>query len=239
MKMGLLKSVDNVPGIDYYEYRDQLYWNKYAYRARVKLAGARYTWYTNDRAGLEERLNNKYTHFSLNGIERDKVINNMDALTKFIEWRNLNKKTKKATIRIEHDTVAVFANDLTLLQTLHDIDNKLEIDYTECQTAIFAGIKFFVQEPKHKYRIYLKSKKIEDTFVEDLKRTLSTSKNLYPSNALKSWLNSSSNRTWRYRFTSASHAIDYNEESTLSYLMLMHGEMFGKRYKLEKRPNTI
>jgi hypothetical protein len=239
MTMGLLKSVDNVPGIDFYEYRDQLYWNKYTYRARFELKGARYTWYSDDKDDLLERLNNKYTVFSLSGQERDKVMKNIDLLVKFIEWRNLNKKTKKASIRIEGETVAVFSNDLSLLQTLQDIDTSIELNYTECQTTIFAGTKHFVETPKHNYRIYLKSKRIVGTFVDDLKHTLATSKSLYPSNALTAWLNNSNTRSWRYCYTSASHSIDYDEESTLSYLMLMYGEMFGKRYKLEKRPDTI
>ena len=37
--------------------------------------------------------------------------------------------------------------------------------------------------------------------------------------------------------SSAMHYIDYDDEATLSYLSLMHDGVFGKRYKLEKRPD--
>ena len=45
--------------------------------------------------------------------------------------------------------------------------------------------------------------------------------------------------SWKYRYTNANHFIEYDDESTLSYLALMHGEILGKRYKLEKRPEPI
>jgi hypothetical protein len=44
---------------------------------------------------------------------------------------------------------------------------------------------------------------------------------------------------WTFRYTSAAHFIDYDDESTLSYLALMHGEVLGKKYKLEKRPDIV
>ena len=43
--MGLLKLADDNPDVDFYEYRDQHYYNKYEYRARFNLVGVRYTWY--------------------------------------------------------------------------------------------------------------------------------------------------------------------------------------------------
>ena len=33
--------------------------------------------------------------------------------------------------------------------------------------------------------------------------------------------------------------IDYDDESTISYLALIYGDMLGKRYKLEQRPEAI
>ena len=45
--------------------------------------------------------------------------------------------------------------------------------------------------------------------------------------------------SWRYRFSSSTHFIDYDDESILSYIALMHGDMLGKRYKLEKLPEDI
>ena len=99
----------------------------------------------------------------------------------------------------------------------------------------------FVDEPKHKFRVYLKSKRVEDGFLEELKSTMERQKQLYPSNALRSWMSRDNKRwgIWHFRWTSAAHFIDYDDESTLSYLALMYGDILGKKYKLEKRPDNI
>jgi hypothetical protein len=62
-------------------------------------------------------------------------------------------------------------------------------------------------------------------------------KGLHPSPALLRWITSyQQNHNWRARWSSASYFIDYDDESTLSYLALMYDSMLGKKYKLEKRP---
>ena len=98
-----------------------------------------------------------------------------------------------------------------------------------------------MRKPKHKFRIYLKSRRVEGTFAEDLHTMFKKNKSLYPSPALKHWAKGSSGNqnSWRYRFSNASHFIDYDDESVLSYLALLHGDMLGKRYKLEKRPDPV
>ncbi len=244
--MGLLKSVKDVPGVDFYEYRDSDYYNKYEYRARFQLVGVRYTWYIKHNIQeLVDRLDAPAVGLSYHRIayERDDVRANLSKLEKFIHWRNLIKKSKTSSIRIEHNTVAVFSNDL---QELRDIINHIpgiEIDVTQSQISNFIGVKYFVRKPKHKFRIYLKSKRVEGTFAEDLHNMFKKNKSLYPSPALKHWAKGSTvngnQHSWRYRYSNASHFIDYDDESVLSYLALICGDMLGKRYKLEKRPDPV
>ena len=240
--MGLLKSVDNVPGIDYYEYRDEDYYNKYTFRVRFKLPGARYTWYCKTPEDLDKRLASKHHYSNIRPEDRNDVVDKQQAIKDFITWRNLKRKEKSATIRVEQNTVAVFSNDLQMLKDLEKIDPTLEYDYTEVQKAEYAGTKHFVDEPKHKFRIYLKSKRVAEGFAKDLYDLINRSANLYPSTALKIWLlgsiKNNSQSSWRYRYCSSSYFINYDDESTLSYLALMHGEMLGKRYRLEKRPEA-
>jgi hypothetical protein len=241
--MGLLKSIKNVPGIDFYEFRDQDYYNKYTYRARLTFIGTRQLMYAKDEAELVKRVNSTNPIYGSFKEERPQMKKNLPILVKILEWKIKSQKDKKSTIRLESNTLAVFSNDLSYLKTLEAIDPSLEVNYTEVQKSEFVGVKNFVREPKHKYRVYLKSKKIERVFISDLQDLLDRTKGLYPSPGLKCWL-SSYNITqpawgWRYRWTSASHFIDYDDESTLSYLALLHGEMLGKRYKLEKRPEEV
>lgn len=237
--MGLLKSIDNVPGIDYYDYRDTDYYNKYNYRARFKLFGVRYTWYCKTADEFEDRLNGK-GWYSLKAKDKIEVLKNKDALKSFINWRLKFKSSKDLTVRIEGSSVAIFSNSLSFLKNIEQEIPNVSLDYTEVQKSAFVGVKHFVREPKHKFRVYLKSKRIEGESIVQLKDSMKRTKGLYPSSALVFWAEEASRNQghWKFRFTSASHFIDYDDESTLSYLALLHGDMLGKRYKLEKRPDT-
>ena len=240
--MGLLKLAENVPGIDFYEYRDQHYYNKYEFRARFTLFGVRYTWYIKDDIQeLIDRLDTKNNYSIRLEEDRDLIRENLPKLDAFIQWRTAQKKKKNSTIRIEGNTVAVFSNDLIELKHIETAIDGIEVDYTQAHMSNYIGIKHFVRRPKHNFRIYLKSRRVEGSFAEDLYKMFNKNKKLYPSPALRQWaLGSKNNQTgWRYRFSNANHFIDYDDESTLSYLALMHGDMLGKRYKLEKRPEEV
>ena len=243
MTMALLRLAKDIPGVDYIEYRDTDYYNKYEYRARFELVGVRYTWYLkNDIQDLINRLEAPVVGYNRIAYDRDEVRENLPKLEKFLQWRNAIKKKKNCTIRIEHNTVAVFSNDL---QELHDITNvipDIELDYTQVEKSSFIGVKHFARQPNHNYRVYLKSRRVEGSFAIDLHNLFKKNKKLYPCPSLKSWAKGSVNSqqvSWRYRFSSATHFIDYDDESVLSYLALLHGDMLGKRYKLEKRPDPV
>ena len=240
--MGLLKLADDNSDVDFYEYRDQHYYNKYEYRARFNLVGVRYTWYIkSDIQELVERLEAPVTSYHRLAYERDEVRENLAILASFLKWRNDLKEKKNSTIRIEHNTVGVFSNDLQELKNITTSIPGIEVDYTQAQISNYIGIKHFMRKPKHKFRIYLKSRRVEGTFAEDLHTMFKKNKSLYPSPALKHWAKGSSGNqnSWRYRFSNASHFIDYDDESVLSYLALIYGDMLGKRYKLEKRPDPV
>jgi len=244
MKMGLLRSVKDVPNIDYYEYKENNYYNKYRYRAKFRIEGLRFADYAKTPAGLIKRLN-EGGYRKVRADTKALAMENINELNNFINWRNSNKKPGVITFRVEGDTASIYSNDLELLLTLKEL-GLVTVKMTEVQVEQFAGTKYYVNKPKHNYRIYLKTAYIEEkTFIKDLYDTISKSKELVPSSALKEWLDKYVNRpiasqnSWSYRYTSGTHSIDYDNESTLSYLVLMYGHMLGKRYKLEKRPDPV
>jgi hypothetical protein len=241
--MGLLKSVDNLPGIDFYEYRDDDYYGKYTYRAKITMLGMKHVSYSKDVTDLTERVIKAKYSYGYTKSEKDTIKENLPTLTKLMEWKLQSKKDKSSTIRGEYNTIAIFSNDLAYLHTLKTIDPSLLVEYTKVQKSNFAGVKHFVREPKYKYRVYMKSKRIEPGFVIEWKALLDRIDALHPSPGLQYWLDNYNvtqpSWGWRYRWSSASFFIDYDDESTLSYLALMHGEMLGKRYKLEKRPEEV
>lgn len=242
MTMGLLKSVDNVQGIDYYDYRDSDYWSKYEYRARITFEGIRYVywadtvdeWVTRLKTGKRARGQIALTQDEINILLDQKSI-----IENFIKLRKKQKKDKNFGIRLESDTAAVFSNDLAFLHSIKQWHPDIKVDFTQVQKAEFAGTKYFVKEPASKYRVYLKSKRVSEDIPKELRDLFQRTASLKPSKALKQWLKSDQRYTWKHRYCSSAYSIDYDDESTLSYLALVHGELIGKKYKLEKRPEAI
>jgi hypothetical protein len=236
--MSLLKPIDTVDGIDFYEYRDFDYYNKYEYRVKFTLPGIRYCYYTPTVESFMERYKLTSGYKSIRKEDKHNVGKHLEAIKSFIVWRNLNKTDKKTTVRIEGNSASIFSNDLSLLKTIENIDPNLSYEYTQVKKSQFQGVKYFVNKPKYSYRIYFKSKLVSKDFAKDFSTLLEQTKELHPSSALKRWLLGSSMNpnNWRYRYFSSSYFVDYDQESTISYLALMHNEMLGKRYKLEKRP---
>lgn len=241
MTMGLLKSVKDVPGIDYYEYRDKEFYNKYDYRMRVKIPCVRYTYTCKKSDDLDRKIAGKVKGYgNIRKEDLKTVVDHVSALKAIIDLQS-SRKDKNIGLRIESNTVALFSNDL---QALHDLKSTIGLHYeynvTQAQTSEYAGTKEFVGEPKHKFRVYLKSKRVSDTFTSELSQLFARTPNLHPSTALTIWLNPNNRRyAWKQRYSSASYFIDYDDESTLSYLALMYGEMLGKKYKLEKRADPV
>lgn len=243
MTMGLLKSVDNVQGVDYYEYRDSLYYNKYEYRLRLNVPGARYTYWCKKPEDLDNKLVGKGPKYG-NVRQEDitTVTQHLPALKEVVNLYIKRKADKSFSLRLEGNTLSVFANDLAVIDTIkNQLGPTYSLDCTHAQTVGFSGTRYFVKEPKHKYRVYLRSKRVDDNFHNELRNFFSTQKKLYPSSALRQWYNRDGKHygIWYFRWTSAAHYIDYDDESTLSYLALMYGEVLGKKYKLEKKPDNI
>jgi hypothetical protein len=243
MKMALLRSVNNVPNIDYYEYRENNFYNKYRYRAKLTIDGLSYTRYVSTTTALLTRLTGP-NRARIREHTLNQVMAKITELNNYINWRNTHKKSKSVTCRLEMNTVSIYSDDLDLLLTLKDL-GVVTVNITEAQLEKFSGTKYYVNEPKHNYRIYLRGVYFDDkNFVKDLYNTIKKSKELVPSKALKEWLDRYISRptlvtSWKYSRTDGNHSIDYDNESTLSYLLLMYGHMLGKRYKLEKRPEPV
>lgn len=240
MIMGLLKSVDNSGDIDFNEYRDQDYYNRYKYRARLTINGIRFLYYVKNIEQWTWRITGNETDRTswyadrMTPAEKDRVLQNKDIIEKIINYKSSLKKGE-AIVRQEGNTLAVFSNDLSLLLIPKSWNTPILFDITECVLGEYSGTKYFVRQPKHKYRVYLKSKRVDRTVISEIRELLSKHPNLIPSKGLEKWLDFKHKTTWKSRYCSSSYSIDYNDESMLSYLALCYGDLLGKKYKLEKR----
>jgi hypothetical protein len=241
--------------VDTIEQRNTLYYNKYRYRARLQLVGLNRTWYARNMTEFVERLE----HLKKDAVNlwtrpyyavHTKDLNEIDlyAIEKYINWRNtyftpIDKIDKKVLVRIEYNIASVFSNDLSVLKTLESILGPGSVTYTEVDTCVPNGYKYFKNEPKHKYRVYLKTKyNIDEKFREDLIKLFGRYKNtntvLVPSLALRKWLRPDKHK-WTQRHCSSHFFIDYDEESTNTLLGIMIGDMISKRFTLQKEPDSI
>lgn len=242
--MALLKLAENNSNVKYIEYRDNLYYNKFTYKLRLLVYGANYTYYCKTPKDLDKKLD--YPTTSWKAIKKQDVYTvteNLNALKSIIDIRNEREHNKRFTIRVERHNISIFSNDLDLLIDFEKrIGISYTLDFTKAEVSPFAGTKYFVREPKHKFRVYLKSKIVPDHFKNELKEFFRKDLELYPSAGLDKWLYGEGKRNHSFyssRFLSSSYFIDYDNESTLSYLVLMHGDFIGRKYKLEKRQVII
>lgn len=241
--------------VDTIEQRSNLYYNKYRYRARLRIVGLNRTWYARTMTEFVERLEHlkkdaielwSRPYYSAHTKELDEI--DIYAIEKYINWRNIyftpvDKIDKKVLVRIEHNIASIFANDLNLLYTLESINGKGSVTYTEVDTCIPNGVKYFKNEPKHKYRAYLKTRyNIDERFREDLLKFIDRYKNtntvIVPSLALRKWLSPEKHK-WTNRHCSSHFFLDYDNESTNTLLGIMIGDMISRRFTLQKEPDPI
>lgn len=234
--MASLKLVNNTQGINYLEYRDRDFFSKFKYRARLRLHGLGLTYYCNNMKDFLDRLAKSNSRWRK--IDKDLVQNNLAIVQGYLDFKQSIKLNKNFVIRLEGDTAGIFSNDLDKLKELTNIPG-VDMDITEAVTTSYEGVKYFVREPKHKYRIYFRSMAVEQSHINELREILSKNKHLYPSKGLTAWLYRTRQSAYYFRFLSSSFNIDFDDESTGTYLSLILGDKLGHRFKLEKRPDTI
>ena len=196
--------------------RGELYYNTYKYRVRFTLRGVNRTYNTRTFTGFLKKLDQILTagespsawDSSYQRQTKTEILSfDMDSLERFFIWQTVraqDKIDKKFRLRLEGNTCGVFSNDLALLQTVEAIDPTAIVTYSQIDISIPLGTKYFLKEPKNKYRIYLKSKAIPDTTHRDMKDfvdrySASTSATVVvPSGSLVNWLTTPS--TWQRRY---------------------------------------
>lgn len=205
--------------------RPILYWNKFQYRARLRIDGLRMTY---GATSLDDVENNVYRAKSYGGRVRTVDYPNIE---KWLSYRVANKDN--ILVRIEGDCAGIFSNDLEVLKKMESI-GLFPIDYSQACASDQQGLMYFTNEPKYKHRSYLKAKKIEKNAKDDLREFIHRYQ-LTPCGALQQWLDGN-----KYRFVSSyipnTYFISYDDEKMPMLMSMMFPGLFSKHYKLEKRP---
>ena len=221
------------------EKRNALYFGRYQYRARCKVHGAVYTYYTKSieefkskMAKRAERPPNQIEIMSIDWKRRIDLID-YDQLDRYFSWRK-NNDPEGYMCRIQGNSISFFSDDLELLKTLSILDKNIEISIAD---VVEKNTMYFKKTPNFKYRTYFRGKRVPDGFRDDIKYFMERYDNvarICP--ALKRMINATvGNRNW-YNYLHSSYYVDYNDESTLTLLHMFFGSMLAKTYSLEKEP---
>lgn len=221
------------------EKRNALFFGKYLYRAKCKVHGAVYTYYTKNidqfRAKMAKRLDEPPPPYvAIYDIDHKRRIEliDYDQIARYFEWRN-HVDSDTYTVRIQGNTISFFSDDIRLLQTLTVLDENLEISIAE----LTGNVMYFKNTPKYKYRTYFRGKKVPDNFKEEVRSFIERYKNIaHICPALRRLIDNVKGTRYWYNYLHSSYYVEYNDESTSTLLHMFFGSMLGKTFTLEKEP---
>jgi hypothetical protein len=233
-------------------HKPKLFYKKFKYRVKFYCLDLYTTRYARNLEELERALYSRFERIVFlhtgtmphePGRLKSKLpvdIENQKRLERFLLWKLANQQSEDVLIRIDGNSGSAFSNDLEKLKELEKsvfTDSVAELEYSEINLAGDPDI-ITLKNPKHKYRVYLKSKVISLDFHSELASFLNLhEKSLYPCNALKTFAEAKDRKTryWKYRWLSGSFFIEYDSESVSTLISLFLDQYLGKTYKIEKR----
>lgn len=222
------------------ERRNKLYFNKFKYRAVIRIVGVQYTYYTPNIEAFCNRIekfkeSETFTRtqkmFSLH--DRANYWNdiNYDNIEKYMIFRDTMSKDKILS-RISGDTVSFFSNDINSFSYLQTLDPNMHV--TEAQ-VLDDNKLYFKKKPRYKYRTYFRAKRMPQDFSENvlnLKSTYSTDILRFSPGLLRSLFYKSQYNPYRYMH--GSHFVEYNNEQMHTILAMWFPDMLAKTYTLAK-----
>jgi uncharacterized membrane protein len=216
--MGSLRFV-NKNGINYHEYRDKLYYNKYKYKLIISFETLRFFTYSNyNLKNWETNVRKK-----LSGKTLVTTLNFKDHLL------NMRDLTKKQNIRqrTEGDKLSLFFNDITEVTDFKsNFPASFPITTYESIVSNEPKVKFFMRKPKFKFRAYMKTKRVTIQEKKELEDFLeNASFELKLSSSLNRWFKLS-----RSSFLFSNFYFDFNDELAQTYLALSMSDYIEKYY---------
>jgi hypothetical protein len=222
------------------EKRNSLFFGKYLYRAKCKVHGAVYTYYTKNLDEFKQKMTDRAnsrprTSVEIMSIDWQRRIDLIDyeQIGRYFDWRYDAPKDNYMA-RISGHTISFFSDDLTLLKSLVVIDPDVRITKAE---LLENNVIYFKKDPQFKFRTFFRGKRVPDGFKEELQSFIDRyddTARICP--ALKRLINETVGRRHWYNYLHSSYYVDYNDESTLTLLHMFFGSMLAKTYSLQKEP---
>jgi hypothetical protein len=215
------------------EEREQLYYNKYSYKAVCRVLGAYYTTgvktideYKDKVESLQTGLKRYPVHTYPHGLGDIDYIE-LDSLISYI----VNfEKNDKGTLRREGNTISFFSNDLDFLKKAPSTLSPLKITQVSLMPA---GVKYFKRTVPAPFRVHLKDARVTTELRQDIFEYINKTDGVEGSSALMVWLTRLS--AWQQVWCSKSFYINYTDSSQLTMMHILFSEVIGKNYKLEQK----
>jgi uncharacterized membrane protein len=216
--MGSLRFA-NKNGINYHEYRDKLYYNKYKYKLIISFETLHFFTYSNYNlkhweTNVRKKLSGKTLVTTLNF--KDHLLNMRDLTKK----QNIRQRT-------EGDKLSLFFNDITEVTDFKsNFPASFPITTYESIVSNEPKVKFFLRKPKFKFRAYMKTKRVTIQEKKELEDFLeNASFELKLSSSLSRWFKLS-----RSSFLFSNFYFDFNDELAQTYLALSMSDYIEKYY---------
>jgi hypothetical protein len=219
------------------EKRNKLYLGKYRYKANVYLEGVGYTYYSYNADDFFERIQNWKSQRMLilpgpySNIKYDNI--DFDLMQLYFDYKEEYKG--RVSSRIEGNRVSFFSNDIEMFNPLYYIDGRLKLTEAIVRSP---GTLYLKRQPKYKYRTYFKGKRSPKNFDEIVTNFKEQYPNVKVSEGLLREIFRRGGSWHTYVYIHGSHHVDYNDESMLSILHMIFGDMIGKTYNLAKEPKN-
>lgn len=219
------------------EIRNKLYFGQYNYKAVIQVTGLSYTYYVENIQNYKDRLarfraekNIALRSYGSKISDTDYYASiDYDLIDKFLQFKKAY--SDYAMVRQERDKASIFSNNLTLLETLVELDSNFKIYKAE---ILSTDSIYFKKQPKYKYRTYFKARRIPKDFIDNINSLKETYKSL---NFSKGLFMSLFHNNWHpYRYLHGSYFVEYNDEQMLTILGMWFPDMLGKTYSLAKEP---
>lgn len=207
----------NTHNIDYYEYRDKLFYNKYKYKVKVNFPSLR-------EFGWSKNINGWH-----NTIKRKYPKEQWDELLKY-EGVLLQLKQvidNGVSNRAEGNSISFFfSTNKEAVDFRRQCPSNIDVKIFEAVASNENKVKFFMRKPKYKYRAYMKTRFLQVNERTELKKWLQEREDdIKLSPSFRYWLSRD-----RYFFLSGSYYIEFDDELLQTYLALSIGEYVNKFY---------
>ena len=195
--------------------RNTLYYNKFKYSATFKSACA--------LSELDRRVN------KIHGIP---VLKGRRFIPARKTLQYINERAEDVKVRVS-DKLRIYTNDIGLIAEVNSQIGEL-ISIHEIVEVAANRIMYFANEPKHKFRMYIKGQGYNLIDAGKLKHFFKSNPDITPNRSFVRAL--AHEYVW---IPEKFWHINYNDDSCASHFGILFPELIGKIYQLKKRPDIL